>query len=192
MTARPRLLLPTVDLPLKRLLRFAAALVLGVVMACDAAAPSPSPEGVWILTSDPTVGMMGCRMADNRGRLIAHPLTGLGIAGADGTPYPVRWPYGFSATVDAGRLALVDREGLMRTKAIRLRSVEVKVLVASLSCVPRLFAGRRRDAGRFAGPVGARSATQGDPHSASGRSSDHTLFDCGRSVAVDGRQAVTV
>lgn len=96
-----------------RLLRVAVALLSAILVGCDAAAPSPSPEGVWILTSDPTVGTMGCRMADNRGVLIAHPLTGLGIAGTDGQAHPVRWPYGFSATVDAGRLALVDRQGLI-------------------------------------------------------------------------------
>jgi hypothetical protein len=45
------------------------------------------------------------------GRLARDARTGLGVTAADGQQMAVQWPFGYSARIDGGRLALVDETG---------------------------------------------------------------------------------
>ena len=45
------------------------------------------------------------------GKLVKHPLTGLGVEGIDGKVIPVEWPFGYSGQVDVFRVALLDETG---------------------------------------------------------------------------------
>lgn len=60
--------------------------------------PSPGPSTV-------------CALALGGGTLVADATDGLAVAKSDGRIVAVDWPYGFSARMAGGRLALIDRRG---------------------------------------------------------------------------------
>ena len=76
------------------------AAVLAVVLAgCSASlrtAPAPAEE---------------CETALLTGALVEDPRSGLGVEDVTGTVTPVTWPFGYSARLDLGGIALVDADG---------------------------------------------------------------------------------
>jgi hypothetical protein len=111
----------------------AGSLLLVVVAACaGAAAPSPTAPGATAgatATGSPAtaapatpggqrfdirsaaVEPQACMDALIGGTLARSAQSGLGITGADGTSNAVEWPFGWSASIELGRVALSDETG---------------------------------------------------------------------------------
>jgi hypothetical protein len=93
----------------------AAALVLAVAFGPQLAGIGSGPTGsddpshVWLLTEEgPSAS---CREALGGGRLVADPRSGLAVADLDGEVTVVRWPLGYTARLEMGRIDLIDPTG---------------------------------------------------------------------------------
>ena len=105
-----RLRLPLMHRPLVAAL---ALVVLALAVACDpapAASPTPELQLVALRTQPPPGPNHGCMDALLSGRLVATPLSGIGVQG-DEVVIPVAWPYGYSALSQSGVTVLLDHTG---------------------------------------------------------------------------------
>ena len=72
-------------------------------------APAPSGEDVPLLTAARPPD--ACMDALASGRLVATPVSGLGLLAADGSLMAVEWPFGYRAVIVGGLIVLLDDEG---------------------------------------------------------------------------------
>jgi hypothetical protein len=69
----------------------------------------PTPHRIAILTSAASDDV--CELAEAQGTLVTDARSGLGLRGAGGGESQIRWPYGYTARLQAGRVALVNGLG---------------------------------------------------------------------------------
>jgi hypothetical protein len=69
----------------------------------------PAAHGIALLTSAASDDV--CELAEAQGTLVTDARSGLGLRGAGGGESQIRWPYGYTARLQAGRVALVNGLG---------------------------------------------------------------------------------
>jgi hypothetical protein len=70
---------------------------------------SDDSSRIWLLTADGP--SLACRDALGGGRLVADARSGLAVVDEEGEVTVVRWPFGYTARQEVGRIALVDPTG---------------------------------------------------------------------------------
>lgn len=81
-------------------------------VATPAATSSAALVGEPFLIKTPAAEPQACMDALMTGRIVRHPLSGLGIADPNGgNPTPVEWPFGYTARIVAGVVELIDETG---------------------------------------------------------------------------------
>ena len=75
------------------------------------AAPSATPDGAAFAIRTAAAPPQACMEALVTGRLIQVAASGLGLGLVGSPALPVEWPFGWSARVESGRIALLDEKG---------------------------------------------------------------------------------
>src|SRR5258708_6825847 len=83
------------------------------VAGCGVVGPTPSvgPSPIALRTGASPGANDVCLAARGGGTLVVDPVSGLGVADTAGKVTHLYWPFGYTARLDADRIALVDRQG---------------------------------------------------------------------------------
>jgi hypothetical protein len=95
----------------------AAILIAVSVVGCSpagAATTAPTSAALAVapfLIRTPAVNPQACMDALMTGKLVQHPMSGLGVSSPNDQPMAVEWPFRYSARIVDGRVELLDETG---------------------------------------------------------------------------------